>query len=612
MKLQIYTAYHATAPLLASPSVTPMHVGRTLAANPLADMIGDDTGTSISERNPEFCELTALYWAWKNDQDSTHLGLMHYRRVLDFDGSFADTEVESLPGRFDIPDWLDSAENWVASSLGDYDIVVPKKHRMGQSVSKNYIRRHAPEDWDITRQIIARDHPDYLPAFDTVAEGFDIRLGNMMVMHRALFERYCAWLFDILFKLEAWDLDRSYYDPRQRRYLGFVAERLLTVYIHHLQTEQPDLRVREVNIVNIRDALTCPYLADQSLNGPEHVNIAFSADRAYMPHTAAMLQSMLERANPDRQLNLFFLHSGVPSMARSLLAEVIGNFPNATLHEMNAGRTFDGSYRSPSRAPSNATYNRFLLFDLLPSLDRLLYVDVDMIFRGDVCDIFDTPMGEARLAAVPDYIMTRVLTGPTPTADPDVPDLYDYYSTRLGMSDEQISRYFNAGLLLFNFAAIDVEKTSKTMMEMAQTGRYLFRDQDILNVYFKDESMRLDDRYNVFNTINDGYNRVPAKNHAAAMAAHKDPIVIHYAAGDYKPWKRAVPLGQYYWEALAKTPFYQEVLAMQGRRRNPAASAPKHDTRQHLIETGRALAERAPRLRPALLKVYRAMQRVSG
>ena len=51
------------------PMYIPVQVGSAL--NPPLPYIGDDTGDNISERNPYFCELTGLYWAWKNlDDDS--------------------------------------------------------------------------------------------------------------------------------------------------------------------------------------------------------------------------------------------------------------------------------------------------------------------------------------------------------------------------------------------------------------------------------------------------------------------------------------------------------------------------------------------------------------
>lgn len=612
MSFALYTAYHKPAPLLQSPSVRPIHVGRAGAPAPLPGMAGDDTGLHISDKNPAYCELTALYWAWKNDTDASHIGLMHYRRVPDFDGQYSGSDAELFVSRFDISDWLARTEAWLETHGDSYDLIVPRVHKMGLTVAQNYRAGHVPADLERTRDIIAAHHPGYLTSFDAICAGYDIRLGNICVMRRDLMDGYCAWLFDILARLDAADVDRSAYSAQQSRYSGFVAERLLTVYVHHLQASQPDLRVYEPGIINLSQALITPWVNDDSLNGPAHVNVACAADRAYLPHTAAMLHSMLAAADPARQINVFFLASGIKAADLALLGEVMGTHPLARLHVLPVNHAFDASYRSASRAPSNATYNRFLLFDLLPGLDRLLYVDGDMIFHGDVCGIFDTDMGTAQIGAVPDYIMTRTLTGPTPTTDPDVPDLAAYHRDVLGLSDAEIARYFNAGLLLLNFAAMDVPATGAALVRAAQNTRYLFRDQDILNVHFKDSLLLLDARYNVFNTHVQGYDRVPARAQAAAMAARRAPLVTHYAAGDYKPWTAvSVPRAQYYWQALARTPFYAEVLADLARAARRTVSL-RARARTLAVSAGKSLATRFPALRPLLIRGYQRLRRMSA
>ncbi|CUH82615.1 DUF4422 domain-containing protein [Tropicibacter naphthalenivorans] len=601
MTAAIYTAYHQPAPRISSDQIHPIHVGRAGAAAPLPGMIGDDTGTHISERNGAYCELTALYWAWQNPSEASHVGLMHYRRLLDFTGRCPTGPVEARLELFDIPQWLDEAEDWLTTQSDAWDIVLPRLHTMGRTVEANYKAGHAPDDFDLLREIITRDHPAYADSFEEVARSRTVRLGNMALMRRALFDRYCAWLFDILFKVEAVPADRRFYTAYQARYLGFLAERLLTVWVHHEQKVNPSLTLRETSILNLSEALVSPQIAKGDPVEENAVHLAMASDRAYLPHAAAMLRSLIDHADPARPLRLYFLHSGIAPRQLDMLREVLADHPDAQMLAINSGKALEKGYRSTSRAPSNATYNRFLLFSLLPGLDRLLYLDADTILRADVCALYDTDMGDAQIAAVPDWIMTRTLSGPVKTIDPEVPDLSVYHREVLGLSDEQIARYFNAGVLLFNFAAMgDLPALGRELMREALEGRYLFRDQDILNKTFKQSLFLLDPRWNVFNSGPASYGRVPVGNQRQAMAAKKDPWLIHYADRDYKPWKAgALPWSQYYWSALIRTPFYSEVLAglVQPKIQLTRSKSP-------VVRWGRELAERVPILKGPLLRLY--------
>ncbi len=602
MKAAIYTAYHKTSPLVESASVRPIHVGRAKAKAPLRDMIGDDTGDSISDANARYCELTALYWAWKNDREATHIGLMHYRRFLDFAGKHPAKAAEKALGEFRIAAYAAQTEGWLKANPG-IDLVLPRPHVMPVSVRENYATRHSPADLAFVEQVIRRDHPGYIPYFESVMAGREVLLGNMFLARREIADAWCAFLFDVLDKLDQADLSRKYYSSYQSRYLGFMSERLFTVFAAKYQAEHPGASVHRVNILNLSQATCYPYIADDSLNGPEHVNIAFSSDDAYLPHAAAMLASALPHFAADRIYNLFYLYSDVLPQRMEVFASIFRSYPQIRFHPLNVGDPFKGSYRSKTRAPSNATYNRFLLFELLPTLTRLLYIDCDMIVNGDLAEIFDTEMGDKKIAAVPDFIMTRTLTNKVETLDPAVPDLYVYHRDKLGLNDEQIFSYFNAGLLLFNFAAMDVPATGRELMAKAKSSRFLFRDQDLLNSYFKDSYLRLPAKYNVFNSHAMAYSKVPAANQAEAMAAKAEPFIIHYAAAYYKPWEIAeVEYSDEYWAALQKTPFFMTVLAEARRTGGDNGVFSKG----FWINRARALAARFPGLRPVMHRVYRA------
>jgi lipopolysaccharide biosynthesis glycosyltransferase len=610
MKAAIYTAYHKFSGVLKSPSLVPIHVGRAKVGKPLAGMIGDDTGDNISKDNLKYCELTALYWAWKNDRDSTHIGLMHYRRLLDFGDHHPYDMAENPLGELRLNDYAARTEAWLAANP-DVALVVPKLHRMKRTVAENYRTGHKAQDLAEVEKIIRRDHPQYVPHFEAVMRSKGVRLANMMLARRDISDEYCAFLFDVLGQLDAAPLDRSRYSSYQLRFLGFISERLFTVFVHKFMAEHPAEKISEVNILNLTNALVFPYCSDDSFNTLEDVNIALSSDDAYLPHAAAMIASVLQHASPARRYNFFYLYTDVSATRLEVFGSIFRRYGNATLHPINVGNPFKNSYRSRSRAPSNATYNRFLLFELLPTLRRLLYIDGDMIVTGDVAEIFDIPMRDKLIAAVPDFIMTRTLNTKVGTVDKNVPDLYKYQRDVLGLNDQQIHSYFNAGLLVFNFAKMDVAATGAELLRRVGQSRFMFRDQDLLNSYFKDSYLRLPAKYNVFNSNLAAYLNVPGDNHAEAMEAKRAPFVVHYAAKDYKPWDCVeVEYADLYWDALRKTPFYLGVLSLAltgvGAVTDAGLKYPIYSKRG-LTARARKLADRYPSIRPALRGIYYAV-----
>ena len=171
----------------------------------------DDEGENISARNANWCELTGLYWSWKNLKADA-VGLVHYRRH--FKG------VRGIATGAEIAALLEKA-----------DAVLPRKRNYFiETTRSQYVHAHHAEDLDVTRAILAERHPAYVKAFDAAMASTKGHRFNMFVMKRPQFDAYCTWLFDILFELER-RLDISSYSPYDARVFGFVAERLLDVWI---------------------------------------------------------------------------------------------------------------------------------------------------------------------------------------------------------------------------------------------------------------------------------------------------------------------------------------------------------------------------------------------
>jgi len=194
----------------------PIQVGKGINS----EAIRDNTGNNISNKNSTFCELTALYWAWKNNffKDSDFCGLVHYRRYFKGSG-------ERIKGKAILE------ESEIINYLKEYDVLLPKKRRYYiETVASHYANAHYQKDLLLTRELLEQQESEYLPAFDKVMQGRSLYLFNMFVMSPTHFDAYMNWLFPLLFKLEQ-QIDTKDYDSYQKRVFGYIAERLFNVWI---------------------------------------------------------------------------------------------------------------------------------------------------------------------------------------------------------------------------------------------------------------------------------------------------------------------------------------------------------------------------------------------
>ncbi len=165
----------------------------------------DNTGNNISEKNKEYCELTGLYWIWKNDK-SEYVGLSHYRRRFVFD------------------ECLDN-------NISDVDVVVTIPVVNLNTVRNQYALDHDVNDWDILMEAIEQLYPEYYDTADYIQNGYYYYAYNMCIAKKSIIDNYCEWLFNILDYCEKRIKLKK--DRYQDRYAGFLAERLMTIYFVH-------------------------------------------------------------------------------------------------------------------------------------------------------------------------------------------------------------------------------------------------------------------------------------------------------------------------------------------------------------------------------------------
>ena len=163
--------------------------------------------------------MTGLYWAWKN-LDADYIGIVHYRRYF-----------SSRHNRFASKKRRVIGHDELNTILATTNVILPReRHYYIETNYTQYIHAHHKKDLEVTRSIIERKCPEYLPAYDMYMSKTHGHHFNMFIMKRELLGHYCSWLFDILFELEK-ELDISNYSTNDKRVFGFVSERLLDAWL---------------------------------------------------------------------------------------------------------------------------------------------------------------------------------------------------------------------------------------------------------------------------------------------------------------------------------------------------------------------------------------------
>ena len=243
--IQILIATHKESYAPANALFSQIQVGSVLAERHIKDILHDDQGENISNRNRSYCELTAQYWAWKNLQ-ADYYGFFHYRRYMNFAQCFPVTngnvrskrwipyiEVDSLEG--DLSEYMFEEEH-MRQVIEQYDVITTLSEHMDVTAYEQFRQFHKIEDLDCAINILKEKYPEYAKACDIYMNSKYLYFCNIYIMKKNYFLEYMNWLFPILEEFEN-RTDISGYSDKEKRVTGYIAERLFGVFYTKLKLE---------------------------------------------------------------------------------------------------------------------------------------------------------------------------------------------------------------------------------------------------------------------------------------------------------------------------------------------------------------------------------------
>ena len=465
-------------------SLTPVQVGKKDPAYPWAAQ--DDDGDNIASLNPFYCELTTQYWAWKNVA-ADYYGFCHYRRYFNFSQKHFEENPfgEVIHPVFDAPaSWLyGMTDEEIEQQIEGADAVTTQRTDL-VSMPGDYrtpLEHYADaphlrlEDLLRVLEITKETHPDYTDDIEAYITGTHSCFCNMFIMRAEVFSRYCGWLFPILERfMDGWD--RSHLSHEALRTPGHLAERLLNIFLMH---------ERRVNSGFVWKTLQCVHFEQperahdihlspaEGLCGDMVIPVVFAADDNYAPMVTATINSMLSNASSSNAFDIVVLERNIREDNKRRMTDFFSSFKNARVRFVDVS----GMIRSRNLQTNNPhisieTYYRFLIEDVFPAYDKVLYLDSDLIVLDDVAKLFAIDLSDNLLAATRDIDYAGNLNMPDG-------ERLEYSNAVLGL--ERPFNYFQAGVLLLNLAEMRKLHSLDEWLDLATNSQFIYDDQDILN-----------------------------------------------------------------------------------------------------------------------------------
>jgi hypothetical protein len=281
LDVKIFVVYHKPYQLLKSDILTPLHAGRAVSLEAAKDgtmsrddlhwmmdhMDGDDTGINISGRNRNYCELTGIYWAWKNYNkigDPDFIGFMQYRRHFIFNESIYksyEQDVNEKAYRIytagqifsGYQDFFGITDDAIRQMCAQYDVILPEPVNLiyagAQSVRDDYATRIEgvkTGDFDLMLETVKRFAPEYYDILSRQSASNTKYMYQSFIMKREIFMDYCTFVFGILERLDL-HINTEKYSVNGKRTLGYLGETLFDCYIRkHIETG--NLRYKELGV----------------------------------------------------------------------------------------------------------------------------------------------------------------------------------------------------------------------------------------------------------------------------------------------------------------------------------------------------------------------------
>lgn len=421
--IKILVACHKPSELPDNKLMLPVQVGATNAKTDLG-LQRDDDGDNISAKNPGYCELTALYWAWKN-LDADYYGLFHYRRFYSFadekfpvsDDGHCMIRAKALSPMVFHKFGLDD-EAKMRQIIESNDLIVHEPRPVaeiptprgidGKNVYDHY-RLHdgtiiKTTDIDQMLKLIDDKYPTEAPYIHEYMKGRTFLGYNMFIMRKKFFNAMCSFEFDVLGQMEQLiGSDLPNRSKNANRIYGYLAEILTSAYIYYIQRSNPDLHVRKLQMIYALETDKLQYLKPidsaktivfdlTSMNpgGSESMQLSNEVAKRTL-YFLPVLSRFIDKIDTNTKYDVILAINGkLDKITEGAINQIVGRVNNVSLRYLNA---------APWLMSTDEVYNyKVPLNVLLPWIlrdysNKVALLSWNCWINSDIADLFKEAVG---------------------------------------------------------------------------------------------------------------------------------------------------------------------------------------------------------------------------
>ena len=272
------------------------------------------------------------------------------------------------------------------------------------------------------------------------------------------------------------------------------------------------------------------------------IPIAFAFDENLIVPAEVCISSLLASAKPDTFYDIFILHADGTDLSTFEAEKLKSAYGNCNITLRSVGNAFDDAFEI--RGVTKATYYRLLIPQIITEHDKIIYADVDIVFRNDLSEVYSIELGDNYIAGTYDLCI----------------NLIDGWKSHVTNTPGlEIGSYIQAGFLIFNCKKLREDNMVSTFCDMIPQ-KYKFQDQDILNISCAHRIAILPWHNNMtdysFYFLNNEPEKLTSKYANSDIETAKRIGNLHF--NGQKPWKGFCVNFDIWWEAYRKSPVYND------------------------------------------------------